>query len=118
MRAEPDVLWTITRELADLGFAADGQSPTGHQHRWVREGASIDILIPATWASAPPHAAGTEAGRPSRPRRHSRPWTGPRVSRCPSPVASGPSVARPCSAASWRSPLPTRSLSTPGATGT
>jgi len=46
VRAEPDVLWNITRELANLGFAADGESPTGHQHRWVREGASIDILIP------------------------------------------------------------------------
>lgn len=46
VRAEPHVLWSITRELAHLGFAADGESPAGHQHRWVRAGASIDILIP------------------------------------------------------------------------
>lgn len=46
VRAEPRVLWSITRELAHLGFAADGESPAGHQHRWVRDGASIDILIP------------------------------------------------------------------------
>ncbi len=46
VRAEPKVLWNITRVLVDLGFAAAGESRAGHQHRWIRDGASIDILIP------------------------------------------------------------------------
>lgn len=46
VRAEPHVLWDITRELASLGFVSAGESHSGHQHRWVRDNASIDILIP------------------------------------------------------------------------
>lgn len=44
---DPGVLMTYTTVLADLGFAPDGTSPQGHQHRWVRGGAQIDVLIPS-----------------------------------------------------------------------
>lgn len=46
VRAEPQVLRAFTGHLAALGFEPDGQSWEGHQHRWVREGAVIDVLIP------------------------------------------------------------------------
>ncbi|PZF66086.1 hypothetical protein DEI81_00110 [Curtobacterium sp. MCBD17_013] len=44
VRARPQILWDLTRVLADLGFEPDGTSFEGHQHRWVREGAQIDVL--------------------------------------------------------------------------
>lgn len=42
----PGVLMTFTTVLDRLGFAPSGTSPNGHQHRWVRDGAQIDVLIP------------------------------------------------------------------------
>lgn len=46
VRANPRVLHDFTAALTRLGFRSAGTSPTGHQHRWVRGLASIDILIP------------------------------------------------------------------------
>ncbi|MCL2423928.1 MAG: hypothetical protein FWD11_08585 [Micrococcales bacterium] len=46
VRASPRVLLTFTSALKELGFVPAGTSPTGHQHRWVRDGAQIDVLIP------------------------------------------------------------------------
>jgi hypothetical protein len=46
VRARPNMLMTFTRALHDLGFRADGQSFEGHQHRWIRGAAQIDVLIP------------------------------------------------------------------------
>jgi hypothetical protein len=46
VRAEPNVLLTFTRALSELGFAPSGQTWNGHQHRWVRGPAQIDVLIP------------------------------------------------------------------------
>ncbi|MCL2848797.1 MAG: hypothetical protein FWE61_01975, partial [Micrococcales bacterium] len=46
VRAQPSVLMTFTSVLGGLGFVPAGTSPNGHQHRWVRGGAQIDILIP------------------------------------------------------------------------
>ena len=43
---DPGVLMTFTKVLDGLGFAPAGTSPNGHQHRWVRDGAQIDVLIP------------------------------------------------------------------------
>jgi hypothetical protein len=43
---DPGVLMTFTRVLGRLGFVPAGTSPGGHQHRWVRDGAQIDVLIP------------------------------------------------------------------------
>jgi hypothetical protein len=46
VRAHPNVLHDFTAALASVGFAPAGESPEGHQHRWVRDLASIDLLIP------------------------------------------------------------------------
>lgn len=46
VRADPDILHTFTMTLEDLGFTADGISAEGRQHRWVRDQASIDVLLP------------------------------------------------------------------------
>ncbi|WP_068318495.1 hypothetical protein [Janibacter anophelis] len=45
VRAQPDILLTFTAALADLGFTAD-TSGDGMQHRWKRDRAQIDVLIP------------------------------------------------------------------------
>jgi len=46
VRARPRMLMTFTGALRDLGFRPDGTSFEGHQHRWVRGDAQIDVLIP------------------------------------------------------------------------
>jgi hypothetical protein len=46
VRADPAILHTFTRALEDLGFRSAGISAEGRQHRWVREQASIDVLLP------------------------------------------------------------------------
>lgn len=46
VRANPRVLKDFTTTLVDLGFDSDGETWTGHQHRWVRGDAIVDILIP------------------------------------------------------------------------
>jgi hypothetical protein len=46
VRARPTMLLQFTTVLRDCGFVADGQSFEGHQHRWVRGSAQIDVLIP------------------------------------------------------------------------
>ena len=46
VRANPRVIHDFTATLTRLGFRSAGTSPAGHQHRWVRGLASIDILIP------------------------------------------------------------------------
>ncbi|HLR94450.1 MAG TPA: hypothetical protein VK053_07995 [Jiangellaceae bacterium] len=48
VRAEPKVLYEFTKVLTAMGFDADGVTADGHQHRWKRGSASIDILIPAS----------------------------------------------------------------------
>lgn len=42
---EPDVLGAVTATLLDLGFEAQPNAD-GVQHRWVREQAVVDVLIP------------------------------------------------------------------------
>jgi len=46
VRAHPQMLWDFTSVLRGLGFQPDGESFEGHQHRWVRGGAQIDVLQP------------------------------------------------------------------------
>src|SRR5665648_618094 len=46
VRAEPDALRSFTTALVELGFVAIGESWEGHQHRWQRGEAQIDVLIP------------------------------------------------------------------------
>ena len=46
VRADPTILHTFTKALTDLGFRSAGISAEGRQHRWVRDKASIDVLLP------------------------------------------------------------------------
>jgi hypothetical protein len=46
VRAHPGILAGFTGALMSLGFASAGESMAGHEHRWVKGGAQIDILIP------------------------------------------------------------------------
>ena len=46
LRARPTILRDVTGALMRLGFAADGITAEGHQHRWIRGGAIIDVLLP------------------------------------------------------------------------
>lgn len=45
VRAQPDILLTFTAALTELGFSAD-TAGNGVQHRWKRDLAQIDVLIP------------------------------------------------------------------------
>ncbi|NYG59414.1 hypothetical protein BJ980_002337 [Nocardioides daedukensis] len=45
IRADPLMLTRFTAALVDLGFTAD-TSGEGHQHRWRRGLAQVDVLIP------------------------------------------------------------------------
>ena len=45
VRGYPQVLRAFTQTLVDLGFSSAGESMDGHQHRWVRGDAQIDVLI-------------------------------------------------------------------------
>ena len=46
VRAYPDMLETFTGVLVDLGFRPGGISAEGLQHRWLRDEAQIDVLLP------------------------------------------------------------------------
>lgn len=46
IRNSPHMLMTFTSKLVELGFESSGESQAGHQHRWTRGHAMIDVLIP------------------------------------------------------------------------
>ncbi|MGO4383839.1 hypothetical protein AB4Y80_06385 [Specibacter sp. RAF43] len=46
IRTYPHHLKAFTTTLLDLGFRSAGESPAGHQHRWLRGAAMVDVLIP------------------------------------------------------------------------
>jgi len=46
VRTDPAILRTFTVALEDLGFRSAGISAEGRQHRWLRDKASIDVLLP------------------------------------------------------------------------
>jgi hypothetical protein len=46
VRARPNILHEFTSALTKVGFSSAGVSPEGHQHRWVRDEAKIDVLVP------------------------------------------------------------------------
>ena len=62
IRAHPDILERFTQALVDLGWTSAGESPEGHQHRWVRESAQIDVLIPTNVGKRAAERRGTTAG--------------------------------------------------------
>lgn len=52
VRGFPQIAWTLTSTLQEIGFHLTGTSPNGIQHRWVREeapnaAAQIDVVIPS-----------------------------------------------------------------------
>lgn len=46
VRAHPTMLQQFTEILLKLGFVSAGESMEGHQHRWLRGPAIVDVLIP------------------------------------------------------------------------
>lgn len=46
IRTYPEMLLTFTKTLKDLGFSSPLTNQGGHQYRWIREDAVIDLLIP------------------------------------------------------------------------
>lgn len=46
VRAHPTALKDFVTALKQVGFDADGSTWQGHQHRWVRGDATIDVLVP------------------------------------------------------------------------
>ena len=46
IRTYPHHLNTFTATLLQLGFTSAGESLTGRQHRWLRDKAVVDVLIP------------------------------------------------------------------------
>lgn len=46
IRADSKMLLKFTGLLVKLGFASEGESLSGQQHRWVRGSAKVDVLIP------------------------------------------------------------------------
>lgn len=46
VRAYPTMLHDFTALLLELNFESAGESLEGHQHRWTRGGAIVDVLIP------------------------------------------------------------------------
>lgn len=46
VRAKKGILRQFTSVLRGLGFEPHGATLEGHQYRWVRDGAEIDVLIP------------------------------------------------------------------------
>lgn len=61
VRARPTILRDFTAVLTSIGFEGDRVSPEGHQHRWVKDGAYIDVLLPRGIGARA--AARTGAGR-------------------------------------------------------
>ncbi|WP_152815604.1 hypothetical protein [Georgenia subflava] len=63
VRTYPQVLRRFTEVLLDIGFSSAGESPQGHQHRWVREdGAQFDVLIPRHLGEAGASKTGATGG--------------------------------------------------------
>jgi hypothetical protein len=46
VRADPTMLHSFTNALTDLGFRSAGVSAEGLQHRWLRDEACLDVLLP------------------------------------------------------------------------
>jgi hypothetical protein len=77
VRADPEILRNFTGTLTNLGFRSAGISAEGRQHRWGRDQASIDVLLPdgigerasqrqgVTGSPTLPTEGGTQALRPS-----------------------------------------------------
>ena len=45
IRTVPTMLKRVTQFMVEIGFTSAGQSPEGHEHRWIRGDAQIDLLV-------------------------------------------------------------------------
>jgi hypothetical protein len=66
IRAYPTMLHDFTALLVKLDFESAGESHEGHQHRWKRGDAIVDVLIPTV-----PRRTGRQQPRNHR-RHHNR----------------------------------------------
>ena len=48
VQGRPEILLSFTTGRQETGFESAGESPEGHQHRWIMGDAQIDVLIPST----------------------------------------------------------------------
>jgi hypothetical protein len=62
IRARQTILRDATAALVAIGFVADGISAEGHQHRWVRGAAKIDVLLPDGVGETASRATGVSGG--------------------------------------------------------
>lgn len=62
VRTQPNVLRDFTGALAAVGFTSAGVSPDGHQHRWVKDKATIDVLIPQSLGQTAASRKGVTGG--------------------------------------------------------
>ena len=63
MRARPNILHEFTSALVTVGFSSAGVSPGGHQDRWVRDEAKIDVLVPTGLGERASARRGATGGR-------------------------------------------------------
>lgn len=86
VRAYPTVLHDFTKVLVDIGFDSAGESPDGHQYRWLRGDAQIDVLIPRHLGERAEKRKGVTGGTTVGPPPHNRLSTEPSESRSRSPA--------------------------------
>ena len=69
IRARPTMLFDFTKTLIHLGYTSAGESPSilegvkGMQHRWVKDDAQIDVLIPRFLGERADNRTGVTGGR-------------------------------------------------------
>ena len=62
LRARPLILAEFTKALIDMGFSSEGETMTGHHHRWIRDSAKFDVLIPRGTGERSANRAGATGG--------------------------------------------------------
>ena len=66
----------MTKAPVDVGFESAGESPEGHQHRWTRGGATIDVLIAEHVGEKAAARRGVTGGTPWKPEDPTKQSTG------------------------------------------
>ena len=62
VKALPTILYDFTKGLKDLDFSAAGVTPEGHQHRWKKGEAQIDVLIGSNLGERADRRTGVDGG--------------------------------------------------------
>ncbi len=90
IRADQRMLARFTAALDELGFTP-ATSAAGHQHRWLKGLAQVDVLIPEASVSAPRSCMASEEHQRCHPPARPRPSRARRRSRSSSKAAPAPS---------------------------